>query len=82
MDNIFSSHPVDIAYVYHPIKTEQATSQHGYGESFVGCSHFYSTAILCLTSNPHPVSKLQTWRGQPTVLLLFHLQRWRSLWSL
>lgn len=27
-----SCHPLDIAYVYHSIKTEQAISQHSYGE--------------------------------------------------
>ena len=27
-----SSHPVDVAYVYHSIKTEQAISHHSYGK--------------------------------------------------
>lgn len=31
-DNIFSCHLVDIAYVYHSIKTEQTVSQHSYGK--------------------------------------------------
>ena len=50
---------------------------------FVQVNHLYS-ASLCLTNTPPPppVSVLQTWREQPTVLLLSQLQTCRSPWSL